>query len=220
MTIGSAAHVAKLTHSMSRESNVSRDTRDPTKPARPCPSSRVFCPLHLLRRFRCWRRSPPSPKAATPSPATSRRRPASRRSAKDAQRQVDEFAEAAARSAARPAIRNASGSAAGWSACCGATTSTPRSGISISTTGSAAPGRIFRPRSGAWCDKGSIDPKAPESLSARVHACWLNPASPPRAATSAANPAPPGTTARSSCVLVAARGVIDGTQALGIMLSE
>jgi hypothetical protein len=42
--------------------------------------------------------------------------------------------------------------------------------------------------------QGNIDPKAPESLSARVHACWINPASPP-APAAAANPNPqPGTT--------------------------
>lgn len=43
--------------------------------------------------------------------------------------------------------------------------------------------------------QGSIDPKAPESLTARVHACWINPAMqqqtaapPPAAATSGAKP--------------------------------
>jgi hypothetical protein len=42
--------------------------------------------------------------------------------------------------------------------------------------------------------QGNIDPKAPETLSARVHACWINPASPP-APAAAANPNPqPGTT--------------------------
>src|SRR6266705_3335561 len=35
--------------------------------------------------------------------------------------------------------------------------------------------------------QGSIDPKAPESLSSRVHACWINPNLPPTA--SAAPPA-------------------------------
>lgn len=44
--------------------------------------------------------------------------------------------------------------------------------------------------------KGTIDPKAPESLGARVHACWLSPASPPAPATSASNPAPAGTTTK------------------------
>ena len=44
--------------------------------------------------------------------------------------------------------------------------------------------------------QGAIDPKAPESLSARVHTCWLNPAVPAPAATSAANPAPAGTVPR------------------------
>jgi len=44
--------------------------------------------------------------------------------------------------------------------------------------------------------KGTIDPKAPESLSARVHTCWLNPASPPPTSTSASNPAPAGTTTK------------------------
>lgn len=41
--------------------------------------------------------------------------------------------------------------------------------------------------------QGNIDPKVPETLSVRVHACWVNPASPP-APAAAANPAPqPGT---------------------------
>ena len=44
--------------------------------------------------------------------------------------------------------------------------------------------------------QGAIDPKAPESLSARVHGCWLNPAPSTPPATSAANPAPAGTTSR------------------------
>jgi hypothetical protein len=38
--------------------------------------------------------------------------------------------------------------------------------------------------------QGNIDPKAPESLSSRVHACWINPNLPP--ATASAVP-PPGT---------------------------
>jgi hypothetical protein len=41
--------------------------------------------------------------------------------------------------------------------------------------------------------QGAIDTKAPESLSARVHACWLNPAVSTPSATSAAGPAPAGT---------------------------
>jgi hypothetical protein len=44
--------------------------------------------------------------------------------------------------------------------------------------------------------KGAIDPKAPESLSVRVHACWLSPVVPPPPATSASNPAPAGTTTK------------------------
>ena len=47
--------------------------------------------------------------------------------------------------------------------------------------------------------QGNIDPKAPESLNGRVHACWLNPALPPTAAETAqqAPPAAPaGTTQR------------------------
>ena len=44
--------------------------------------------------------------------------------------------------------------------------------------------------------QGAIDPKAPESLSARVHTCWLNPAVPAPPTASAANPAPAGTTPR------------------------
>ncbi|ABD88151.1 beta-1,3-glucan biosynthesis protein [Rhodopseudomonas palustris] len=38
---------------------------------------------------------------------------------------------------------------------------------------------------------GAIDPKAPDSLSGRVHACWINPNAQPQAAASAASaPAP------------------------------
>jgi len=37
--------------------------------------------------------------------------------------------------------------------------------------------------------QGAIDPKAPESLTARVHACWINPALTPQAQVSQ----PPGT---------------------------
>ncbi len=33
--------------------------------------------------------------------------------------------------------------------------------------------------------QGNIDPKAPESLNGRVHACWLNPGLPPTAAVGA-----------------------------------
>jgi hypothetical protein len=44
--------------------------------------------------------------------------------------------------------------------------------------------------------KGNIDPKAPESLSARVHACWLSPVSPTQPSTSASNPAAAGTTTK------------------------
>jgi hypothetical protein len=42
--------------------------------------------------------------------------------------------------------------------------------------------------------QGNIDPKAPESLGARVHACWLSPVAGTPPTTSAANPAPGGTT--------------------------
>jgi hypothetical protein len=38
---------------------------------------------------------------------------------------------------------------------------------------------------------GNIDPKVPESLSGRVHACWINPAAQPVAAAPAAAPATP-----------------------------
>jgi len=34
--------------------------------------------------------------------------------------------------------------------------------------------------------QGHIDPKAPESLNSRVHACWLNPALTPAPAAAAA----------------------------------
>jgi hypothetical protein len=44
--------------------------------------------------------------------------------------------------------------------------------------------------------KGNIDPKAPESLNARVHGCWLNPAVSPPQPTAASNPEPAGTTTK------------------------
>jgi hypothetical protein len=37
---------------------------------------------------------------------------------------------------------------------------------------------------------GAFDPKAPETLTGRVHACWINPAAQPAAAATAATPAP------------------------------
>src|SRR3974377_644071 len=39
--------------------------------------------------------------------------------------------------------------------------------------------------------QGHIDPKAPESLNSRVHACWLNPAPTPAPTAAAAPPPPP-----------------------------
>lgn len=47
--------------------------------------------------------------------------------------------------------------------------------------------------------QGNIDPKAPETLNGRVHACWLNPGLPPTPAAAAAEPTPAtsnGTTVR------------------------
>ena len=47
--------------------------------------------------------------------------------------------------------------------------------------------------------QGNIDPKAQETLSGRVHACWLNPSLEPTAASAAAQPpatAPGGTSQR------------------------
>lgn len=41
--------------------------------------------------------------------------------------------------------------------------------------------------------QGSIDPKAPESLSTRVHACWINPSLEPQAAAQAPRATAPGT---------------------------
>src|SRR5918992_4183774 len=38
---------------------------------------------------------------------------------------------------------------------------------------------------------GAFDPKAPDSLTGRVHACWINPAVQPPATTASAPPAPP-----------------------------
>ena len=43
--------------------------------------------------------------------------------------------------------------------------------------------------------QGNIDPKAPESLGTRVHACWLNPALPP-ASAAANSPATAGTSSQ------------------------
>lgn len=45
--------------------------------------------------------------------------------------------------------------------------------------------------------QGNIDPKSPQGLNARVHACWLNPAAPPAAAEAPAA-APPATAAKST----------------------
>lgn len=38
---------------------------------------------------------------------------------------------------------------------------------------------------------GAIDPKVPESLNQRVHACWVNPAAQPQAAATSGAPATP-----------------------------
>jgi len=40
---------------------------------------------------------------------------------------------------------------------------------------------------------GAIDPKTPDILTGRVHACWINPGAQPQAAASAAQPAAPTT---------------------------
>ena len=45
---------------------------------------------------------------------------------------------------------------------------------------------------------GAIDPKAPESLSGRVHACWINPGAQPQAAAAAQPTSPAGGTAAPS----------------------
>jgi hypothetical protein len=45
---------------------------------------------------------------------------------------------------------------------------------------------------------GAIDPKAPESLSGRVHACWINPGAQPQAAAAAQPASPAGGAAASS----------------------
>jgi hypothetical protein len=39
--------------------------------------------------------------------------------------------------------------------------------------------------------QGNIDPKSPESLNSRVHACWINPSLPPTTASSAPAPGTP-----------------------------
>ncbi len=41
--------------------------------------------------------------------------------------------------------------------------------------------------------QGNIDPKSPESLGTRVHACWINPSLPPTTAAAPAAVAPSGT---------------------------
>lgn len=51
---------------------------------------------------------------------------------------------------------------------------------------------------------GAIDPKAPESLSGRVHACWINPGAQPQAAAAAQPASPAGGTAASSTAGAAA----------------
>jgi hypothetical protein len=53
---------------------------------------------------------------------------------------------------------------------------------------------------------GAIDPKAPESLSGRVHACWINPSAQPQAAAAAqpASPAAGGAAAPSTAGAAAA----------------
>ena len=42
--------------------------------------------------------------------------------------------------------------------------------------------------------QGNIDPKAPESLNSRVHACWTNPGLPPATASTDQLPSKPGGT--------------------------
>ena len=51
---------------------------------------------------------------------------------------------------------------------------------------------------------GNIDPKAPESLSGRVHACWINPGAQPQAAAAAQPASPAGGTAAPSTAGAAA----------------
>jgi hypothetical protein len=50
---------------------------------------------------------------------------------------------------------------------------------------------------------GQIDPKVSETLSSRVHACWINPAAQPQAAT-AATPAAPSTAGSAAPAAAAA----------------
>jgi hypothetical protein len=50
---------------------------------------------------------------------------------------------------------------------------------------------------------GAIDPKVPDSLNGRVHACWINPGAQPQAAV-AATPATPPTTGASQAAPAAA----------------
>ena len=50
---------------------------------------------------------------------------------------------------------------------------------------------------------GQIDPKVAETLSSRIHACWINPGAQPQAAV-AANPAPPATAGNAAAAPAAA----------------
>jgi hypothetical protein len=51
---------------------------------------------------------------------------------------------------------------------------------------------------------GAIDPKAPDSLNGRVHACWINPGAQPQAAAAAAQPAAPTTAGAAAPAAAAA----------------
>src|SRR5437868_7539200 len=51
---------------------------------------------------------------------------------------------------------------------------------------------------------GAIDPKAPESLSGRVHACWINPSAQPQAAAAAQSATPPATAGAAASTPAAA----------------
>ena len=173
-----------LTHSLSRERQiVSREIQRTIKTgAAMSLLSRVLPAGTCCGGCSCWRRWPRWPSPATPSRATSRRRPAR----PPIPPRIPSAAPMSSpklppRSAVRPAIRNASGSAAGSSDLLWRDDLDTAFRHLDLYDRFGCPGQHIQATFRCVVRKGTIDPKAPESLSARVHACWLNPASPPRA---------------------------------------
>ena len=122
-------------------------------------SPAVLAALALLLPCRLW------PKAAIAKSSRQAARGPAGGSAKEAQRQVDEFAEAS-----RLMTGPAGNPECVWLGrrvvgLCGGTTWTPPSVISTSMTGSAAPARISRPPSAAWCGRATISTRKPPTAS-------------------------------------------------------